>query len=118
MFLERERRLAWRDVPLLSWAAEGASSALHTPFVGEEDGLFEDSGKFGPRVNTAKRKLKNGETVLACWISTLSAVVVETLGYAGFDIAIFDAEHFPYDAYMMENLIRTAEVVGLTPIVK
>jgi len=82
------------------------------------DPQFQDGGRFGPRINTAKAKLKRGETVLACWVSTLSPVVVETLGYSGFDIAIFDAEHFPYDAYLMENLIRTAEVVGLTPIVK
>ncbi len=80
--------------------------------------MSEDGEKFGPRVNTVKRKLRSGETVLACWISTLSPVCVETLGYAGFDAAIFDAEHFPYDSYMLENLIRTAEVVGLTPIVK
>ena len=78
----------------------------------------ESSTRFGPRVNTVKEKLGNGETVLACWISTLSPVVVETLGYAGFDAAIYDAEHFPYDSFMLENLIRTAEVVGMTPIVK
>lgn len=80
--------------------------------------MSEHDAKFGPRVNKVKQKLKNGETVLACWISTLSPVCVETLGYAGFDAAIFDAEHFPYDSYMLENLIRTAEVVDLTPIVK
>lgn len=71
-----------------------------------------------PRVNGVKQKLQNGETVLCCWISTLSPACVEVLGYAGFDAAIFDAEHFPYDSYLLENLIRTAEYVGMTPLVK
>lgn len=79
---------------------------------------IESSKACMPRKNQFKKKLQDGETVLACWISSMAPASVEILGQAGFDGVVFDAEHFPYDALSLENLIRAADSVGVTPIVK
>jgi 4-hydroxy-2-oxoheptanedioate aldolase len=42
--------------------------------------------------------------------------VVEILGHAGFDVVCIDGEHAPLDRQTLENLVRAAECVGITPI--
>ena len=71
-----------------------------------------------PRVNTTKRKLDDGETVFGIFCAIPSPRVVELCGIAGFDYVVIDAEHGPIDVGMCENMVRAAEAVGMTPIVR
>jgi 4-hydroxy-2-oxoheptanedioate aldolase len=66
--------------------------------------------------NRAKEKLAKGEPVFKCMVLSNSPAEVEVLGYAGFDIVCFDGEHAPLDRQTLENLVRAAESVGVTPI--
>ncbi|WP_329565442.1 hypothetical protein [Streptomyces sp. NBC_01361] len=40
------------------------------------------------------------------------------IGCAGYDFVILDSEHALVDPQQLENLIRAAEVTGLTPFVR
>ena len=66
--------------------------------------------------NKAKEKLAAGEPVFVCMFLSHAPSAMETLGYAGMDIACIDGEHGPLDRQTLENLVRAAECVGITPI--
>ncbi|NLZ53296.1 MAG: aldolase [Thermoanaerobacteraceae bacterium] len=70
------------------------------------------------RVNKLKEKLNQGKTVIGPFMKLSSPAVVEVLGNAGFDFVIIDTEHGPISTETAENLIRAAELVGITPIVR
>lgn len=78
----------------------------------------QNRGREEVRRNLTKAKLRAGDTVLGCWVNSMSPAVVSVLAYSGFDFVVFDAEHLPYDALTLENMIRVAHDVGVTPIVK
>lgn len=44
--------------------------------------------------------------------------VVEILGLAGFDYVCIDGEHGPLDRQTLEDMVRAAESVGVTPILR
>lgn len=67
-------------------------------------------------MTTAKEKLRTGESVNACMVLIHHPMVVELLGYAGFDVAIVDGEHAPLDGNTCAHLVRAAECVGITPV--
>jgi 4-hydroxy-2-oxoheptanedioate aldolase len=68
------------------------------------------------RKNKAKEKLAAGEPVFQCMTISNAPSVVEVLGRAGFDIVCLDGEHGSVDRQILENLVRAAECVGVTPI--
>jgi 4-hydroxy-2-oxoheptanedioate aldolase len=70
------------------------------------------------RKNTTKEKIKNGEVVVGTFVTFSSATIVEICGHAGFDFVILDAEHGPLSPGSCEDLIRAADVTGMTPIVR
>jgi 4-hydroxy-2-oxoheptanedioate aldolase len=70
------------------------------------------------RKNSTKEKILNGETVVGTFVTFPSATVVEICGHAGFDFVILDAEHGPLTPSNCEDLIRAADVTGMTPIVR
>ena len=73
------------------------------------------------RVNRLKEKLKAGQVVLGSFLFTPSPTVMEIFGYSGFDFAIIDTEHAPLgplDTVGFENVVRAAEVSGITPLVR
>jgi len=47
--------------------------------------------------NPFKAALRNGETVIGCWLSLGDPLSTEIAGTAGFDWLLIDAEHSPYD---------------------
>lgn len=47
--------------------------------------------------NPFKAALKNGETVIGCWLSLGDPLSTEIAGTAGFDWLLIDGEHAPYD---------------------
>jgi 4-hydroxy-2-oxoheptanedioate aldolase len=71
------------------------------------------------RENTLKRDLTSGKTVCGYAVMSRSPLVVEMLGYSGFDWLFIDTEHVPIGSdTTLENLIRAAEVSNTVPIVR
>jgi len=65
-----------------------------------------------------REKISAGKPVAGPFAKTCDPAFVEVAGHAGFDFIILDAEHGPHNPYTMQNLIRAAEVSGITPIVR
>lgn len=65
-----------------------------------------------------KAKLKAGETVLGCFVRYPDAGLVEVLGYQPWDFIVFDGEHGTLEPRDCENMVRAAELRGVTPIVR
>ncbi|MFF7709600.1 aldolase/citrate lyase family protein [Pseudomonas sp. NPDC007930] len=70
------------------------------------------------RTNLLKAKLAAGEVVHGLIASIPSAVAIELIAEAGYDFAIIDLEHVLINPETVEQMIRTAESYGLTPLVR
>ena len=70
------------------------------------------------RENALKRKLQRGEVVVGPFMNCAYPAFIEIVGLAGFDFAIVDMEHGPLSVETAEDLCRTAQGVGLDPIVR
>ncbi len=70
------------------------------------------------RHNTTKEKLRNGESVYGCFVRYPNAALIEVLGYCGWDFIVFDGEHGTIEPGDCEQMVRAAELQGLTPIVR
>lgn len=68
--------------------------------------------------SSVKDRLKNHETVFGTFYKLNSPIATEMLGWAGFDFIVVDCEHSPIGYESTENIIRTAENVGLSTIVR
>ncbi len=70
------------------------------------------------RHNALKRALGEGRAVFGLFCSTPVPLVVEMIGCAGFDFVIIDTEHTLVNPETLENMLRAAETVGLTALVR
>ena len=71
------------------------------------------------RENTLKKDLAAGKISCGFAVMSRSPLIVEMLGYSGFDWLFIDTEHVPiYSDMSLENLIRAAEASGVVPIVR
>ena len=70
------------------------------------------------RHNTAKEKLRKGETVYGCFTRYPNAALVEVLGYCGWDFIVFDGEHGTIEPADCEQMVRAAELQSVTPIIR
>jgi len=52
------------------------------------------------RENTLKRALSEGKVVCGCGVMSRSPILVEILGYTGFDFVFIDTEHVPIGSDM------------------
>ena len=68
--------------------------------------------------NKLKKRLKNGETCLGCFISLGHPAITEIAAVSGLDFMVIDTEHGDSDFQSVINHIRAAEVHGATPIVR
>lgn len=68
--------------------------------------------------NAVKQKLQQGQSVLGLFCSIPSPLMVEMIAHAGFDFVIIDTEHVLVNPETLENMIRAAEAVNLTPFVR
>ena len=68
--------------------------------------------------NQTKNKLKAGETVFGCFVRYTDASLVEFLTWMGFDFLVFDAEHGAVDSHHCQEMVRAAELRGVTPIIR
>ncbi|UCF72657.1 MAG: hypothetical protein JSW35_10880 [Deltaproteobacteria bacterium] len=71
------------------------------------------------RKNPLRRALSEGRVVCGLAVMSRSPILVEILGYTGFDFVFLDTEHTPIGSDMtLENLIRAAEASDIVPIVR
>ena len=70
------------------------------------------------RPNLLKQKLDRKQTAFGLFCSIPSPVAVELIGESDFDFVIIDTEHVMVNPETVENMIRAAEAVGLTPLVR
>ncbi|MBU3891045.1 HpcH/HpaI aldolase/citrate lyase family protein [Methylosinus sp. KRF6] len=71
------------------------------------------------RRNEFKAALGAAERPLVGLINSVPApLLVEMLGYAGYDFVVIDQEHAAPNPETLENLIRAAECSGVTPLVR
>jgi 4-hydroxy-2-oxoheptanedioate aldolase len=68
--------------------------------------------------NRLKAAIAQGRLALGLLGSVPSPLLVEMLGYAGYDFVILDQEHVGVNPETLENMIRAAECSGLTALVR
>lgn len=68
--------------------------------------------------NKLRARLAAGQRVYGLISSIPLPLVVEMIGYAGFDFVILDLEHVGVNPQTLEDMIRAAEICGLTPLVR
>lgn len=67
---------------------------------------------------TFKQLMQEKESFFGSFIQIPSPEVVEAFGFAGFDFVIIDNEHSVFDAKITLELVRAAEAVGVTTVVR
>lgn len=70
------------------------------------------------RLNLTKRQLRDGKRVIVAAPVFTSPALVEMIGAKGFDAVFIDCEHGSAGWEEVENMVRAAELVGATPIVR
>lgn len=68
--------------------------------------------------NRLKRMLKEGKTAFGSFAACNSPDLIEIMGITGMDFVIIDTEHGPMSIESTQNLIRAAELRGMTPITR
>lgn len=68
--------------------------------------------------NLVKAKLRVGEPVFGAHCFLSDPAVVEIIGQTGFDFVIVDTEHTSKDPSRIEDLVRAAEVTGMTALIR
>src|SRR5689334_17812743 len=68
--------------------------------------------------NVLRRKLAEGRTAVGSFLYVPSAKLTEIVGLAGFDFVVIDMEHGPIDTGVAEDMVRAAEVAGVTPLIR
>lgn len=69
-------------------------------------------------VNKVKSRLAAGETVIGAKVDLASPDIVEMVGAAGYDFVWIDREHGAFDLETAVHMMRAADSVGTTPIVR
>jgi 2-keto-3-deoxy-L-rhamnonate aldolase RhmA len=68
--------------------------------------------------NRVKRVMREGGLAIVSHIGFADPAVVEIIALAGFDGAFIDMEHSGFDLQLVGEMIRVAELTGITPIVR
>ncbi|MCI9361162.1 MAG: 2-dehydro-3-deoxyglucarate aldolase [Hungatella sp.] len=70
------------------------------------------------RRNSMKQGLKEGKSYIGTFAKMTDPSTVEIISLIGFDFFIIDNEHSHMSKETMENLLRTADISGIIPIVR
>ena len=70
------------------------------------------------QINLTKEKLKSGAPAFGAIIHEYSPGTVELFGAIGYDFVMIDCEHGGMSVDQVENMVRGAEVFGITPIAR
>ncbi|MEA3454569.1 MAG: aldolase/citrate lyase family protein [Candidatus Caldatribacteriota bacterium] len=68
--------------------------------------------------NYLKKELQDGKIVFGPFLKFTDPAAVEIMGFAGFDFVIIDEEHGPISIQSAQNMIRAAESVNITPVIR
>ena len=68
--------------------------------------------------NHLKKALQDGKVIFGPFLKFTDPAVVEIMGFAGFDFVIIDEEHGPISIENAQNMIRAAESVNITPVIR
>jgi 4-hydroxy-2-oxoheptanedioate aldolase len=68
--------------------------------------------------NNLKQTLNSGNVAIGTFLKLTDPAIVEIVSLAGFDFVIIDMEHGPISIETAQNLVRAAEVRGITPIIR
>ena len=68
--------------------------------------------------NRVKRVMREGGLAIVSHIGFADPAVVEIIAAAGFDGAFIDMEHSAFDIGTVGEMIRVADLCGITPIVR
>lgn len=68
--------------------------------------------------NNLKESLVSGKIVFGPFLKLTDPAIAEIIGFAGFDFVIIDQEHGPISLETSQNIIRAAESVNITPIIR
>ncbi len=70
------------------------------------------------RTNLLKAKLRAGQRVVGVMVTIPSPALVELFGHLGYDFAFLDAQHGGITVETARELMRAAELTGMTPLVR
>ena len=70
------------------------------------------------RTNALKAKLEAGERVAGVLLTIPDADLVEMFGHLGYDFVFLDAQHGGIGVETARELVRAAELTGMTPLVR
>lgn len=68
--------------------------------------------------NHLKEALASGKIVFGPFLKLTDPAIAEIMGFAGFNFVIIDQEHGPISIETSQNMIRAAESVNITPIIR
>ncbi|MFI3304545.1 MAG: aldolase/citrate lyase family protein [Rikenellaceae bacterium] len=68
--------------------------------------------------NFIKEKMAEGTAVVGPFVKMTDACLIEQAALAGFDFCIIDMEHGPINLESALNLVRAAELHGMSPIIR
>ncbi|MDQ8738882.1 aldolase/citrate lyase family protein [Paenibacillus sp. LHD-38] len=70
------------------------------------------------RKNRLKEKIRRNEPVFGLFVSIPHPIIVEMIGHAEYDFVIIDFEHASTNMETVEELVRAAELLEITPLVR
>ncbi|WP_239617998.1 HpcH/HpaI aldolase family protein [Cohnella mopanensis] len=70
------------------------------------------------RKNKLKEKISRGEPVYGLFVSIPHPIVIELIGHAEYDFVIIDYEHASTNMETIEDMVRAAELLDITPLVR
>ena len=70
------------------------------------------------RENRVKKVMREGKLALGTYVTFADPQIVEVIGLAGYDAAFIDMEHTDFDLRLVGEMIRAADLAGVTSIVR
>lgn len=70
------------------------------------------------RENRVKRAMREGRLALGTYVTFADPQIVEIIGLAGYDAAFIDMEHTDFDLRLVGEMIRAADLAGVTSIIR
>ena len=70
------------------------------------------------RQNRVKKVMAEGKLAVGTYVALADPQIVEIIGLAGYDAAFIDMEHTAFDLPLVGEMIRAADQVGVTSLVR
>ena len=70
------------------------------------------------RARTLKTRLAKGDAVSACWVTIVDPAAIELVADTGFDIALIDSEHAPWDPLSLQTALLAFRGSATVPILR